>query len=78
LEDYTLDQITIRTNTITPQYDIVASVGYHVKLGRFMDCGWISGRGELEKDSWIKTGDTFGVYRENSNFRLIILPGWGT
>lgn len=78
LEDYTLDKISIKENSITPQYDIVAGVDYHVKPGRFGDCGWISDRGILEKDGWIKTSDIFGVYRENSYFRLRVLPGWGT
>lgn len=78
LEDYTLEKITIVTNTITPQYDIVAGVFYHVKPGRFGDCGWISGRGILEKDGWIGDYDFFGVNRENGYFRLKILPGWGT
>lgn len=49
LEDYSLDNIMIKENTITPQYDIVAGVGYHVKPGRFGDCGWISDRGQIEK-----------------------------
>jgi len=78
LEDYTLDTIVIKENMITPQYDIVAGVGYHVKPGRFNDCGWISDRGQVEENGWIKTSDTFGVYRENGYFRLIVLPGWGT
>jgi hypothetical protein len=78
LEEYTLDTITLMENTITSQYDIVAKVSYHVKPGRFGDCGWITGRGEIEKDGWVNTGDVFGVYRENGYFRLIVLPGWGT
>lgn len=78
MEDYTLDTIKLKVNTITPQYDIVAGVGYHVKPGQFGDCGWIADRGILEKDSWIKTSDIFGVYRENEYFRLIVLPGWET
>lgn len=78
LEDYALGEIRINVNTITPQYDIVASVTYHVRPGRFGDCGWITARGEFEENGWIKTGDTFGVYREDGNFRLIVLPGWGT
>lgn len=78
LEEYTVDTVTIRENTITPQYDIVARVGYHVKPGRFMECGWISDRGIIEPNGWINTGDTFGVYRENGYFRLIVLTGWGT
>jgi hypothetical protein len=56
----------------------VAGVGYQVKPGHFGDCGWISDRGVLEKDGWIKTSDIFGVYIENDYFRLRILPGWGT
>ena len=78
LEEYTVDTITIRENTIAPQYDIVARVDYHVKPGRFMDCGWVSDRGIIEPNGWIGTGDTFGVYRENGYFRLIVLTGWGT
>jgi hypothetical protein len=78
LEEYTVDIVTLRENTITPQYDIVARVNYHVKPGRFMDCGWISDRGVIEPNGWIGTGDTFGVYRENGYFRLIVLTGWGT
>lgn len=78
LEEYTLDTITLMENKITPQYDIVARVNYHVKPGKFKECGWISDRGILEQDGWINTSDTFGVYRENGYFRLIVLPGWGT
>ena len=78
LEEYTLDQIALQKNTITPQYDIVAGVAYHVKPGRYSDCGWLSVRGQIEANGWIATGDVFGVYRENGFFRLIVLPGWGT
>lgn len=78
LDEYTIDTITIKENTITPQYDIVARVSYHVNLGRFKDCGWISDRGIIESNGWISTSDTFGVYRENGYFRLIVLTGWGT
>lgn len=78
LEKYTVDTIAIRENIITPQYDIVARVDYHVNLGHFMDCGWVSDRGIIESNGWINTSDTFGVYRENGYFRLIVLTGWGT
>lgn len=78
LEEYTLDSITVKQNFITPQYEIVASVHYHIKPGRFAACSGIVGHGVFEKDGWIRTSDVFGVYRENGYFRLIVLPGWGT
>lgn len=78
LEDYAVGTITIRTNTITPQYDIVARVSYRVTPGRFVGCDWIADRGILKSGGWIGTGDIFGVYRENGYFRLIVLSGWGT
>jgi len=73
LEDYKLGTITIK-DTTAPQYDTMAVVGYHVKPGRFGDCGWISDRGEIEKDGWIKTEDFFGVYREKGYFKLVAIP----
>jgi hypothetical protein len=78
LEDYSIVQIITKINTISPQYDIVAGVTYRVRPGRFVECGWISDRGIMEPNGWIKTSDTFGVYRESDSFRLVVLSGWGT
>jgi hypothetical protein len=78
LEDYKVNTITMKPNTITPQYDIVAFVDYEVNPGRFGDCGWISDRGILEGNGWIKTHDPFGVYRQDGYYQLVVLPGWGT
>lgn len=76
LEDYMIDKMMIRA-TNTSQYDIVVTVTYHVKPGRFGDCGWITDRGQFEEDGWIKTGDTFAIYRENGYFKLIKRAPWG-
>lgn len=65
-------------NTPTPQYDIVAYVDYEVNIGSYSDCGWIPDRGMPEGNGWIKTGDVFGIYRQDGYYQLVVLPGWGT
>lgn len=78
LEDYKVDTITIKPNTLTPQYEIVAIVEYEVNPGRFTDCSWLSDRGFILENGWIKTHDPFGVYRKDGYYQLIVLPGWGS
>ncbi len=77
LEDYSLILIVMKGNAITPQYEIVASVGYSIKPRHSSSC-WLIIPYTDKRGGWIVTGEVFGVYRENGYFRLMVLRNWGT
>ena len=76
IANYTIEKVFLKDNT-HQQYDIVAEVVFLVEPVRLPD-GWIGAESIILENGWVQRDLLFGVFRENENFRLIMLIGWGT
>lgn len=77
LDDYTVDNIYLTNDPFRPQYEIIAMVSFSVRPVETPN-EWVSLPTSISDDEWEHLGSVFGVFRDDEDFRLRLLPGWGT
>lgn len=80
INDYKLESITLKNNSIDPEYEVVAWVNFTVAPLQLPNEYWksfITTDKQNLNAEWYELGRDFGVFRDNGYFKLRILMGWG-
>jgi len=78
LEEFKIESISQSSKQLKPQYEMIADVVYSVKRTNVDVSSWLAGCAEIQENGWVRRCDTFGFFRDGEDFRLRLLPGWGT
>jgi hypothetical protein len=60
------------------RYELVADTMFFIKLANPSANGWMGATTESLDNGWLSIGYTISYFRDGEDFRLRLLPGWGT